>query len=131
MPAPCITDGDIRGGHGAEVHAGERLIPNDTTKADTMPGVWGGDHHGFYDSTPPLHAWDQTCNQLEPSAGQPDSTLTPGVLCELSAYNKAVPFLLPWMSGILRHVERPMLSIQKAVLGISDQDTGGATQNPP
>ena len=40
IPARLITGGDFRGGHGTEVHGGGRLVPIETTNADTMLGVW-------------------------------------------------------------------------------------------
>ena len=40
IPARHFMGGDVGGGHGAEVHRGVRLIPSETMKTDTMPGVW-------------------------------------------------------------------------------------------
>ena len=40
MPARHITGGDVGGGHGAEVNGGGILVPSETPKADTMPGVF-------------------------------------------------------------------------------------------
>ena len=97
--------GDVIGGHGAEVHGGGRLVPSETPKADTMPGVLGGTHCRFHDVTPLPHAQDQSRNQLEVAAGQPDITPTPGVRRELTADNETVPLPLPWMPGILPHVD--------------------------
>ena len=44
MPARSITGEDVRGGHGAEVHGGGRLILSETLKLGTMPEVWSGTH---------------------------------------------------------------------------------------
>ena len=129
--ARIITGGDVRGGHGAEVHGVGRLLSSETPKADTLPGVWSGNHRGVHDATPPPHARDRSCNQLESAASQLDSTSTPGVRCELSTDDKAVPFTLPWMPGILSHVERPALSIQQAALGVSYQYPVRTPQTPP
>ena len=40
MPNRSIMVGDVGGGHGAEVQRGGRLVPVDTAKAGSMPGVW-------------------------------------------------------------------------------------------
>ena len=40
MPYWHIMGRDIRGGHGAEVHRGGRLVMGETPKADPMPRVW-------------------------------------------------------------------------------------------
>ena len=129
MPAWSITGRDVGGFHGAEEHRGGRLVLSETLKADTMPGVWGGTHHGFHDGTLPPHARDRARNRWESAAIHPDGTPTPGVRRELSADNGAVP--LSRMPGILLHMERPEISLQQAELRVSDQDTRGAPQPPP
>ena len=123
--------GYVRGGHGAELHGGGKLVLSETLKADTIPLVWGGTHHGFHDGTPPPHARYQAGNQLDLYDGHLESTPTPGVQRELSTDDEAVPLPLPRMPSILPHVERPTLSLQHASLGGLDQDTGGAPQPPP
>ena len=77
------------------------------------------------------HAQERARNRLESSVGQLDITPTPGVGRELSADDKAVPFPLPRIPGILPHMKRSALSFQHAALGGSDQCPGGAPQNPP
>ena len=112
MPAWIITGGDVLGGHSAEVHGGGILVPSKTPKVDTMPGVWGETRRGFHDGTTPTHAQDQARYQLESATGKPDSTPNPGVRCELPANNKMLPLTLPWMPGILLHMEWPEFSLQ-------------------
>ena len=58
MLAQSITGGDVGGGHGAELHGDERLVPSETPKSYNMPGVWSGTHSGVHDGTPTLYAHD-------------------------------------------------------------------------
>ena len=122
---------DVGGGLCAELHGGGILVSSETPKADTLPVLWSGTYRGVHDSTLPLHARDQDCNQLESDSSQTDSTPTPAVRRELSVDNKAVPLPLPWMPSILLHMEWPAISLQKVALVGSDQDPGVAPQPPP
>ena len=131
MPTQSITDGDDGGFYGTEVHGGGRLVPSDNTKADTMPGVWSGNHRGVHDSTPPPNEHDWARNRLELANGHPDSTPTPGIRTEISADDETVSLLLSRMPGILPYVEWPALSLQQAALGGPDKYTRGAPQPPP
>ena len=131
LPARSITGGDVRGVHGAEVHRGDRIVPIETPKADTMPGVWIGTHRGVRDGTPPPHSRDWSRNQLKLAASQTYITPTQGVRLEISADIKAEPFPLPLMPGILPYVEQIEISLQKEELGVSNQDPRVAPQTPP
>ena len=131
MPARIITDGDVGGGHGAEVHKGGRLVPGETLKADPMPRVWSGSHRGFHDGTPPPHIWNGARNQLDPAVGHSDGAPTPGIRCDPPAVDKAMTLPLPCLAGVLPHMEFLALALQPEAMGGYDQDPGGSPQPPP
>ena len=118
IPARRIMGGDVGGGHGAEVHGVGILVPSETPNADTMTGVWSLYYRGLHDGTPLPHARDLTCSILESATNQPDSTPTPGILCELPADDEVMPLPIPRIPGVLPHVKCLALPLQQAALGV-------------
>ena len=78
---------------------GGRLIPSETPKADTMPGVWSWSHCRAHDGTPPPHAWNWYRNRLELADGHTYSEPTPGRRCEIPAEDKSMTCPFPGCLG--------------------------------
>ena len=70
-----------------------------------------------HDGTPPPYARDGPHNRLDPAAVQPDGTPAPGIQCEFTAGNKAMPLPLPRLTRVLPHVEWLTLALQQVALG--------------
>ena len=105
VPTWSTTVRDVWGDQVSEVQRGGIFVMGETPKKDPLPGLWSWAHHRVNDIAPPTHARDGTHNRLETAAGHSDGAPASGVRCDISAANKEIPLPLPWMLGVLPHVE--------------------------